>query len=104
MVVLILTTVPDEPRGEAIAEALLESRLAACVNISGPMASLYRWNGEIQRDTERQLVIKTTSDRIAAVQARVADLHPYELPEFLVVPVAHGSDAYLAWVSDETRA
>lgn len=104
MVVLVLTTVPDAERGDAIARALVEGQLAACVNISAPMTSIYRWHGSIERAIEHQLVIKTTSDRVAAVEARIRELHPYELPEFLVVPVAHGSAAYLEWVMTETRA
>jgi len=102
-VVLVLTTVPDAARGEEIARALVEGQLAACVNVCAPMTSFYRWKDAIERDTEHQLVIKTTPDRVAAVEARLAALHPYELPEFLVVPVAHGSAAYLDWVVRETR-
>jgi periplasmic divalent cation tolerance protein len=103
-VVLVLTTVPDAARGETIARALVEGQLAACVNVCAAMTSFYRWKGAIERDTEHQLVIKTTPDRVAAVEARVVELHPYELPEFLVVPVAHASAAYSGWVTDETRA
>lgn len=103
MVVLVLTTVPDPARGEAIAHALVEGQLAACVNVCAPMTSFYRWKGALQRDAEHQLVIKTTSDRVAAVEARIRELHPYDLPEFLVIPVAHGSAAYVEWVIEETR-
>jgi periplasmic divalent cation tolerance protein len=102
-VVLVLTTVPDAARGEEIARALVEGQLAACVNVCAPMTSFYRWKHAIERDTEHQLVIKTTPDRVAAVEARLTELHPYELPEFLVVPVAHSSAAYLDWVVRETR-
>jgi periplasmic divalent cation tolerance protein len=101
-IVLVLTTVPDGDRGEAIAQALVEERLAACVNVLAPMISFYRWRGAIERDAERQLVIKTTQDRVAAVQSRIAALHPYELPEFVVVSVTDGSAAYLDWVRSET--
>jgi periplasmic divalent cation tolerance protein len=102
-VVLVLTTVPDAARGETIARALVEAQLAACVNICAPMTSFYRWKGAIERDIEHQLVIKTTPDRVAAVEARIAELHPYELPELLIVPVAHGSAAYVDWVMNSTR-
>lgn len=102
-VVLVLTTVPDAARGETIARALVDGRLAACVNVCAPMTSLYRWKGVVERDVEHQLVIKTTPDRVAAIEARLAELHPYELPEFLVLPVAHGSAAYVEWVAAETR-
>ena len=104
MVVLILTTVPDEASGETLARTLVEERLAACVNLHGPMTSLYRWNGVVEREVERQLIIKTTSDRIPAVEARVRQLHSYDVPEFLVVPVATGGATYLSWVGEQTRA
>ena len=83
-----------------IASALVEERLAACVNIGAPMTSVYWWQGNLTRDAERQLVIKTTADRVAAVKARLMELHSYELPEILVIPVVDGSDAYLDWVRD----
>ena len=102
-VVLILTTVPDGDAGETIARALVDERLAACVNVLTPMTSLYRWKGVVERDLERQLVIKTTAHRIASIQSRLRELHPYELPEFLVLPVSEGSAAYLEWVASETR-
>ena len=104
MVVLILTTVPDDASGETLARTLVEERLAACVNLHGPMTSLYRWNGVVEREAERQLIIKTTSDRIPAVEARVRQLHSYDVPEFLVVPVATGGATYLSWVGEQTRA
>lgn len=103
-VVLILTTVPDGDLGEMVARKLVEERLAACVNLFAPMTSCYRWHSVLEREVERQLVIKTTRDRVAAVQARLAELHSYELPEFLVLPVLDGSSAYLEWVRTETDA
>ncbi len=101
--VLVLTTVPDRPADgdaahEMLARVLVEERLAACVNVLPPMQSVYRWKGAVERETERQLVIKTTADRVPALQARLAQLHPYELPEFLVVSIAGGSEAYLDWL------
>jgi periplasmic divalent cation tolerance protein len=102
MAVLILTTVPDDDLGDVIARALVDERLAACVNIGAAMTSVYRWKGSIERDVERQLVIKTTRDRVPAVEARLAELHPYELPEFLVIPIGDGGGAYLAWVAEQT--
>jgi periplasmic divalent cation tolerance protein len=103
-IVLILTTVPSDALGEELATALVTERLAACVNVGAPITSIYRWKGQVERDTERQLVIKTTSDRVAAVQQRIKELHSYELPEFLVIEVAEGSEAYLNWVNDESQA
>lgn len=99
-VVLVLTTVASPDLGEAMARALVEARLAACVNVLPPMTSVYRWKGAVERDTEYQLVIKTTRDRVPAIETRVRELHTYELPEFVVVPVVDGSAAYLQWVRE----
>jgi periplasmic divalent cation tolerance protein len=100
-VVLVLTTVPIGEQGEVIARALVDERLAACVNLLAPMTSFYRWNGTVERDVERQVVIKTTSQQVAILRERVAQMHPYELPEFVVLEVADGSSAYLDWVRTE---
>lgn len=102
-VVLILTTVPAASRAESIARSLVDERLAACVNVLSTMTSYYRWQGKIEHEEERQIVIKTTRDRVAAVQTRLRDLHAYEVPEFLVLPVSDGSTGYLDWVRKETR-
>jgi periplasmic divalent cation tolerance protein len=101
-IVIILTTVPSGDLGERLARALVEERLAACANILPPMTSIYRWKGAVERDEERQLVLKTTRERASAVQRRIAELHSYELPEFLVLPVVDGSPGYLEWVRGET--
>jgi periplasmic divalent cation tolerance protein len=103
-VVVVLTTVPSGEQGEAIAQALVEARVAACVNVLPPMTSIYRWRGTVERDTERQMIIKTTRRNLPALQARLAALHPYELPELIVLSVADGSTEYLAWVEAETRS
>lgn len=100
--ILILTTMPDDDRADALARTLVDERLAACVNVHGPMMSTYRWKGAVERDAERQIVIKTGRDRRAAVEARLRALHPYDLPEFVVLE-ATGSDAYAAWVSGEAN-
>ena len=101
--VLILTTMPDDERADALARTLVDERLAACVNVLSTMTSFYRWQGTIEQEEERQIVIKTTRDRVAAVQTRLRDLHAYEVPEFLVLPVSDGSTGYLDWVRNETR-
>src|SRR5882672_10453092 len=101
-VVLILTTVPYDERAELFARTLVEERVAACVNLHGPVTSIYRWKG-IESARELQVVIKTTRDRVPAVAALVRELHTYELPEFLVVEVADGSPAYLKWIREEAR-
>jgi periplasmic divalent cation tolerance protein len=97
-VVLVLSTVPDDESAETIARALVEEKLAACVNLLAPMVSIYRWKGAVERDTERQLVMKTTRALVPALQKRIHELHSYELPEFIVVSVDGGSEEYLAWV------
>lgn len=99
--ILILTTMPDDDRADGLASTLVEERLAACVNVYAPMTSTYRWQGTIQVEPERQVVIKTTRDRLAALQTRFRSLHPYELPEFVVIDAA-ASDAYAGWINDAT--
>jgi periplasmic divalent cation tolerance protein len=101
-IVIVLTTAPDDDRAESWARTLVEERLAACVNVHGPMVSFYRWKGIVERDTERQVVIKTTRERVAALRVRLAELHSYDLPEFVVLSVLDGSEEYLKWVGDQT--
>ena len=100
--ILILTTMPDDDRADTLARTLVDERLAACVNVHGPMASTYRWKGIVEREAERQIVIKTTRGRLEALETRLRALHPYELPEFVVLN-AEAGDAYGAWVRDGTR-
>ena len=102
-IVLVLTTAPDDERAQAWARTLVEERLAACVNVHGPMMSFYRWKDIVECDTERQVVIKTTRERVAALRARLRELHSYELPELVVLTVDDGSDEYLKWVIEQTR-
>jgi periplasmic divalent cation tolerance protein len=73
------------------------------VNLLAPMESVYRWEGNIEQETERQVVIKTSRDRVAALWERIRELHPYDVPEFLVLPIVDGNDAYLRWVADSTQ-
>jgi len=101
--VLVLTTVADDAGAEALARQLIEERLAACVNVHPAMTSFYRWKGRVEADAERQLVIKTTRARVPALEARLRELHAYELPEFLVLPVEAGSEAYLLWAREQTE-
>jgi periplasmic divalent cation tolerance protein len=103
-VVLVLTTADSAELAAQIAAVLVDERLAACVNVSAAMESTFRWEGAIEQATERQLVIKTTQAQVGAVQKRIAELHSYELPEFLVIPVAAGSPGYLDWVRSSTGA
>lgn len=93
-------TCPDADTARRIADALVQERLAACVNIVPGVQSVYRWEGAIQRDDEVLLLIKTVQDRLQALQARVLALHPAELPELVAVEVAGGLAAYLDWVAE----
>lgn len=102
-IVIVLTTAPDDERAEAWARTLVEERLAACVNVHRSMISFYRWKGIVERDTERQVVIKTTRERVTAVRARLRELHSYELPEFVVLTIEEGSEEYVKWVIEQTR-
>ena len=96
---IVLTTLGADADAASLARTLVAERLAACVNVLPPMTSLYRWKGVVEEDREQQLIIKTTSDRTAALGARLRELHPYELPEFVVLD-ATASVAYAAWVRE----
>jgi periplasmic divalent cation tolerance protein len=100
--VIVLTTMPDDARSDELARTLVDERLAACVNVHGPMTSTYRWKGTVERDPERQIVIKTTRSRLAALESRLHALHPYEVPEFIVVAAERASDAYAGWAAADT--
>ena len=97
--VVVLTTLGEATDAAAFARLLVNDRLAACVNVLAPMTSLYRWKGAIEQDREQQLIIKTTRDCVPALQARFHELHPYELPEFVVLS-AEASAAYLDWLHE----
>ena len=99
---LVLTNLPDEASAHALAAALVTERLAACVNVLAPCRSVYRWQGAIENATETPLLIKTTAVRYAALEVAIRARHPYELPEIIAVPIAHGLPAYLDWVAAET--
>ena len=104
-VVIVLTTFPADPNGaQVFARALVEDGLAACVNVHQPMTSIYRWEGKVEDALEHQLTIKTTPARVAALIARIEELHPYDVPEILVLPIADGGTAYVQWVRDSTAA
>jgi periplasmic divalent cation tolerance protein len=101
--VIILTTLGAAADAAAFARVLVDERLAACVNVLPPMTSLYRWKGAIEEDREQQLVIKTTSDRVSTIEARFQELHPYELPEFLVLS-ADASASYSEWLAESAAS
>jgi periplasmic divalent cation tolerance protein len=98
---LAITTCPNAEVADSIASALVEERLAACVNILPGALSVYEWQGKIEREQELVLLIKSTSDRLSALEGRLQALHPYELPEFIVVPVVGGLAPYLSWIETQ---
>ena len=97
---IVLTTIGSQSDALALARVLVEERLAACVNMLPPMISLYRWKGSIEEDQEHLVVIKTIAERLPALEARLREIHPYELPELLVFNVDVGGAAYLDWVRE----
>jgi len=101
--ILCYCTCPDAESATRIAEALVEKRLAACVNIVPGLRSVYRWQDGLERADEVLLMIKTTSARLDSLQRQISALHPYELPEVIAVDVAGGSPAYLGWIHQQSR-
>jgi periplasmic divalent cation tolerance protein len=101
--VLVLTTIPAEGDADNLARTLVTEQLVACVNVLPPMVSTYRWKERVEQESERQVIMKTTRSRVAALRARVKELHSYEVPEFVVIPVQEGSEEYLKWISESTR-
>lgn len=97
-VIIAFSTCPDENVARHIAEALVSEKLATCVNRIAAIRSTYVWNDRLQDDGEVLLLIKTTAARAAALEQRLKELHPYELPEFVVVPVIGGNEPYLEWI------
>ena len=101
--ILVLTTFPADGDAEKLATTLVEERLAACVNILPPMRSIYRWQGKVEKAVERQLVIKTSRGRLRALEKRVKELHPYDVPEFLALMIDKTAKDYLSWVVESTH-
>lgn len=98
--VVVLSTVGTAEDAARVARALVERRLAACVNVVPAVRSIYRWKGRVEEDEERLLVIKTRRDRIEALREVLVALHPYELPEAIVLPIEAGHTPYLAWIDE----
>ena len=103
-VVVVLSNAPDLLLAKRIAHMLVEENLAACVNLGAPVLSMYMWEGELEGTEEIPLVIKTTKAALPALTARLTELHPYEVPEILVVPVIGGAQSYLDWVRSQAIA
>jgi uncharacterized protein involved in tolerance to divalent cations len=101
-VVLVTCSTPAE--AQRIARAVVNARLAACVNIlPGAVQSIYRWKGKVESARERLLLIKTSRKRLAKLQAAVERLHSYDVPEFIAIPIVAGSSAYLSWIEESLR-
>src|SRR5262249_51942504 len=98
--IVIFVTAGAEAEAEAIARALVEEQLAACVNILSPIRSIYRWQGKVADDREWLLVIKTRAERFAAVESRVKALHSYQVPEIIALPIVVGAEGYLRWLRE----
>jgi periplasmic divalent cation tolerance protein len=98
--IVILVTCRDRPQARKIARHLVEAKLAACVNVSSPVESIYRWKGKVESDREFLLVIKTRRGHFRAVEAAVRALHSYENPEVIALPIAEGSRDYLKWIDE----
>ena len=101
--IVTLCTVPNREAGEKIAAALVEEHLAACVNLVPGLSSTYRWKGKVERAEECLLLIKTGVSRFDVLKRRIQELHPYELPEIIALPIIHGSREYLKWITDSTK-
>jgi periplasmic divalent cation tolerance protein len=100
----VFTTVDDRDRAEGLARALVERQLVACVQIAGPVTSVYRWQGKVETSQEWLCILKTRQSLFAQVEAAIRELHTYEVPEIIAVPIVAGSAAYLAWIEQATAA
>jgi periplasmic divalent cation tolerance protein len=101
-IVIAQTTIDDEDQAKALARGAVEARLAACAHIDPPFTAVYRWKDAIETDKEWRISYKTTTDRLKALEAWVAQKHTYDVPEWIALPVTGGSEAYLSWVVEET--
>jgi len=101
--IVVLTNLPDRESAGRLARALVEGRLAACVNIGATVESIYHWQGQIETAAEIPVAVKTRSLLYSEVEAAIRRFHPYELPEIVAVPLCHGATAYLDWIAAETR-
>jgi periplasmic divalent cation tolerance protein len=102
-VLLVITNLPDRASAERMAQALIDNRAAACINILAECISVYRWQGKVENATEVPLLIKTTQAAYPRLEQLIRELHPYELPEIVAVPVSTGLPGYLQWVTEETQ-
>ncbi len=101
---VVFVTVGKREEAEKIAEAVVGERLAACCSLTAGVRSIYQWKGEICRDEETLLILKTRRERFEALRARIKDLHSYEVPEIIALPIIAGHADYMKWICNETRA
>ena len=94
---------PDQSLAENLAATLVAERLAACAQVLGPVSSTYRWKGKSEQAEEWYCHLKTTVERLPELQKRIRELHPYEVPEVIAVPICHGDEQYLAWVREAVK-
>ena len=99
----VITTVGSQDEAARIARVLVERRLAACVQISRPTTSVYRWQGRVEYTEEIVVTFKTSSANVGAVKQAIAELHPYDVPELIITPIIDGGSSYLAWMDEQTR-
>ena len=97
---IVLITTPDEEMAAKIAKSLVKNQLAACVSIIPQVRSIYRWEGEICDDNEVQLIVKTVTEVFDQVQRVVKDIHSYDIPEIMLLPIENGSEDYLQWIDN----
>lgn len=97
---VVLLTAPDLETAEGIVETLVEEGVIACGNILPGLTSIYRWQGKVEKSSEVQVIMKTTSEEVQRLLDRVPELHPYDVPEVLIIPVESGLQAYLSWVQE----
>jgi periplasmic divalent cation tolerance protein len=102
-VIAVLTNLPDSESAFNLARALVERRVAACVNVLSPATSFYRWHGRVEEAPEVPVLVKSTAERYPELERAIRDAHPYELPEIIALPVERGLEAYLGWVADECK-
>lgn len=99
--IVVLVTVGSPNEGDQLSRALVEERLAACVNRIGPVQSVYRWQGQVKQNEEELLVIKTKGELFDRLKQRVQELHSYSVPEIIALPILEGSESYLKWLGDQ---
>ncbi len=98
---LVITTCPNMEVAESLADIVVRERLAACVNILPAGRSVYEWQGKVEHESEHVLLIKSRLDRLAALETRLIEVHPYELPELIAVPIEDGLSSYLSWIDSQ---